>query len=431
MKKVKINPSYLKGTINIPTSKSYAHRALICAALCKEEILIKNISMSEDIEATINCLRQLGVKVSIFEANSNLNILVNGENLFLIKDKNITIYCNESGSTLRFMVPIVSMLGARVILKGKSSLMSRPMNIYETIFSEQKLYYCKKENEIEIEGPLKNRIYKIPGNISSQFLTGLFFILPILTENSKIIVTTELQSEAYIDMTIEVMKTFGVIIDKVNSNQYFIKGNQKYSGQNIKYEYIVEGDYSQAAFWLVAGSLNGNLDILGLNKKSIQGDKIIIDILKKLKANITEIEDGYRVKKSDIKLADVNVKECPDLVPILALLFTKGYGVAQIVDAERVRFKESDRLKAITLGLNNLGASILEKENSLLIEGNRILKTNIVDSFNDHRIEMSLAIAGTMSDDGCIIRNALSINKSYPKFYEDLKKVGGIFTISE
>ena len=429
MKKVQIKPSFLKGTVNVPTSKSYAHRALICAALCREKVFIKNISMSEDIKATLNCLKELGVKFSVYQKDSNLDILVDGRSIFLLKDKNISIYCNESGSTLRFMLPIVSMLGEKIVIKGKESLMSRPLNVYENIFLQQKLFYKKNNNEVQLKGPLKNTTYNIQGNISSQFLTGLFFVLPILNGDSKIIINTELQSEAYVDMTIEVIKNFGVIIKKINSNEYFIKGNQKYSAKQINYEYVVEGDYSQAAFWLVAGVLNGNLDVIGLNKNSIQGDRVIISILKKLGANIIEIKNGYRVQKSNIKLSDVNVKECPDLAPILSVLFTKGDGVAQILGAERVRFKECDRLKAITLGLNSLGASIEEKQNKLLIQGNKTLKTNIVDSFNDHRIEMSLAIAGTTIDEGCVITNALSINKSYPKFYDDFKNIRGNFNI--
>ncbi|MGL5244995.1 MAG: 3-phosphoshikimate 1-carboxyvinyltransferase, partial [Sarcina sp.] len=198
MKKVQIKPSFLKGTVNVPTSKSYAHRALICAALCREKVFIKNISMSEDIKATLNCLKELGVKFSVYQKDSNLDILVDGRSIFLLKDKNISIYCNESGSTLRFMLPIVSMLGEKIVIKGKESLMSRPLNVYENIFLQQKLFYKKNNNEVQLKGPLKNTTYNIQGNISSQFLTGLFFVLPILNGDSKIIINTELQSEAYV-----------------------------------------------------------------------------------------------------------------------------------------------------------------------------------------------------------------------------------------
>lgn len=427
-KSIIINPCKLKGRMKVPTSKSYGHRALICAAFCNEEILIKEVSLSEDIIATINCLRSLGANFKIIKnkIDDNVNILVNGEKFL---KEGSTLFCNESGSTLRFMLPIASMTNRKILLKGKKSLISRPMKIYEDIYKSQNLYYKSGEDFIEIKGKLKPGEYKIPGDISSQFITGLFFILPLLNEDSKIIITNNLQSKSYVDMTLDIMKRFGVIINKISSNEYFIKGQQKYTGLEINNIYEVEGDYSQGAFWIVAAVLNGDLEITGLNHKSIQGDKVIIDIVKRFNGNITPIDDGYLVKKSDIIPGVVDVSECPDLLPILTLLFSKAKGESKIVGAERVRLKESDRLMAIREGLNNIGGYIREEDDKLIINGTTGFIGGTVDSFNDHRIEMTLAIAATLSNKSVEIIDGMSINKSYPKFYEDLKKLGGDFKV--
>lgn len=427
-KSVIVSPCKLKGEIRVPTSKSYGHRALICAAFCREQVLIKEISLSQDIEATLNCLRELGADFKIRKniSSENVDVLIDGSNF--LKEGN-ELFCNESGSTLRFMIPIASMIDRKIKLIGEESLMSRPMKIYENIYNNQNLFYKVEKSTITIKGLLRHGEYKIPGNISSQFITGLLFILPLLEEDSKIIITTELQSEGYVDMTIDIMKQFGIVVKKINSREYLIKGNQKYTAKNINYTYEVEGDFSQAAFWLVAGVLNGDLNIIGLNHDSIQGDKIIVDIINIFNGYIDKIPNGYNVKKSDLKCNSIDVREYPDLVPILSLLMSRSKGSGEIVGAERVRLKESDRLSAIREGLNNLGANIIENKDELIIDGDIAIHSGIVNSFNDHRIEMTLAIAATMSNNPVTIENALSIKKSYPKFYSDFKELGAIFKI--
>jgi len=274
---------------------------------------------------------------------------------------------------------------------------------------------------LKVRGKLTSGTYRVRGDISSQFITGLLFSLPILEGNSRIQITTKLESKGYIDLTLDILKDFGIEIENNNYKEFNIRGAQKYNSRN----YYVEGDYSQGAFFLVAGALGSSIVCSGLNKDSLQGDKVILDILEAMGCNVEESEEGIKVKPSKTKGIEIDASNCPDLVPVLTVLASLSEGETKIVNAKRLRIKECDRLHAITKELNKLGANIIELEDSLIISGVNELKGGEVDSHNDHRIVMALAIAATRTRGNVIINNPRAVEKSYPNFFKDYFKLGG------
>ena len=416
MNTIKIIPGTLHGKITVPSSKSLCHRAIIAAGLASENSNIENVVFSEDIIATCNAMKDIGV--SIIESESNLTIKGNN---FSNGIKNI-IDCKESGSTLRFLIPIVLLTGEEVTFTGRGKLIERPLTPYYKIFEEQNIKYsCAEGLPLTVKGKLMWGEYKIPGNISSQFITGLLFALPLLPGDSKIIVTTELQSKGYVDLTTDMLSKFSVQIENVGYREFHIKGNQKYISTNYK----VEGDFSQAAFWLVAGILGGEIQCEDMNINSLQGDIVIIDFIKKMGGNIS-IKDGKIItRKSKTQGITIDAANCPDLVPILAVLASFSEGTTEIINASRLRIKECDRLKAMATELSKLGADIVETEDGLIIYGKENLKGGTVDSHNDHRIAMSLSVASIRCREAVILTSSATVKKSYPEFYKDFKRLGG------
>lgn len=413
--KIKIYPSKCSGEIKIPSSKSMGHRAIICASLANGKSIISNLDYSDDILATIDGMRKLGANI---QCEKDRLIIEGIENFDSLKDK--IIDCNESGSTLRFFIPIFSLTGEKISFIGKNRLLKRPQKIYEKIFKEQNLYYFQDEDKIEIKGKLKAKEYFIDGNISSQFISGLLFTLPLLEENSIININPPFESASYIDLTMEVLKEFGITINKVTPLRFEIQGGQKY----VAKDYKVEGDFSQLAFFAVLGALNNNLKCTGVNLNSKQGDKAIIDILKKSGVKIEEIEEKYLVQKGKIKGCEIDLGDCPDLGPILNVLAMYGEGEFKIFNAGRLRLKESDRISAMEEELKKLGVEIETTEDEIKILGKKNYLGNIeVFGHKDHRIVMSLAIAGTMLEKPIIIDGAEAVEKSYPKFFQDLESL--------
>ncbi len=413
--KIKIYPSKCSGEIKIPSSKSMGHRAIICASLANGKSIISNLDYSDDILATIDGMRKLGANI---QCEKDKLIIEGIKNFDDLKDN--IIDCNESGSTLRFFIPIFSLTGEKISFTGKNRLLKRPQKIYEEIFKEQNLYYFQDEDKIEIEGKIKAKEYFIDGNISSQFISGLLFTLPLLEENSIININPPFESASYIDLTMEVLKEFGITINKVTPLRFEIQGGQKY----IAKDYKVEGDFSQLAFFAVLGALNNNLKCTGVNLNSKQGDKAIIDILKKSGVKIEEIEEGYLVQKGKIKGCEIDLGDCPDLGPILNVLAMYGEGEFKIFNAGRLRLKESDRISAMEEELKKLGVEIETTEDEIKILGKKNYLGNIeVFGHKDHRIVMSLAIAGTMLEKPIIIDGAEAVEKSYPKFFQDLESL--------
>lgn len=418
MDKIIIKPKLLKGNIVVPSSKSLGHRGIIAAALSRGISRVDNIQLSKDIEATMELMKELGAVVNI----EDQNLYIDGRKMFSY-EKKLDLRCRESGSTLRFLIPLALTKDGDYIFHGEGKLISRPLEPYYEIFEEKGIKYSREEDglPLKVSGKLTSGTYRARGDISSQFITGLLFSLPILEGNSRIQITTKLESKGYIDLTLDILKDFGIEIENNNYKEFNIRGAQKYNSRN----YYVEGDYSQGAFFLVAGALGSSIVCSGLNKDSLQGDKVILDILEAMGCNVEESKEGIKVKPSKTKGIEIDASNCPDLVPILTVLASLSEGETKIVNAKRLRIKECDRLHAITKELNKLGANIIELEDSLIISGVNELKGGEVDSHNDHRIVMALAIAATRARGNVIINNPRAVEKSYPNFFKDYFKLGG------
>lgn len=413
--KVKIYPSKCSGKVNLPPSKSMAHRSIICASLAQGKSKLENIAYSDDIIATIEGMKKLGAKIS----KEKDSLIVEGIKNFSQLTNSI-IDCNESGSTLRFFIPIFSLTDKKIEFRGKNRLLQRPQKIYEEIFKKQNLFYYQDNNKIEIDGKLKSGEYIINGNISSQFISGLLFTLPLLTEDSIIKIIPPFESKSYIDLTIDMLKKFGIEVLFLDDLTLTIKGNQKY----IATDYKVEGDFSQLGFFAVLGAINNDLTCEGLDINSKQGDREIIEILKNCGIKIEELENGYKIFRGLPKAYNINLENCPDLGPILTVLSAYGDGEFKIYNAQRLRYKESDRIEAMENELKKLGVQISSDESNIYIKGNsKYISCNEVFGHKDHRIVMSLAIFATLLDSPLIIEGAEAISKSYPNFFEDLKNL--------
>ena len=426
MKGIRIIPSSLNGEVSIPPSKSISHRAIICAGLSEGISNISNIVFSDDITATFKGMEAFGIEVTNISddyVHGNKKITINGSKELNILNK--TIDCKESGSTLRFLIPIACFSGKEVTFLGKGKLVERPLDTYYKIFDKQNIRYNNTDGKLPltIRGRIKPDVFEIEGNISSQFITGLMFVLPLLSGASRIVVNSKLESKGYVDLTIDVLKRFSVFIENNNYKEFYIKGNQKYES----IDYVVEGDFSQAAFWIVAGLLNGGIKCTNIDIDSLQGDKVILDIVKSMGGELKICDNSIKINKSITKGTTIDASQCPDLVPILAVLGSLSVGTTKITNAKRLRIKESDRLKAIATELNKLGADIEELEDGLVIKGKEQLRGGIVDSWNDHRIAMALAIASTRCTAPVYLTSYDSVKKSYPTFWDDFKMLGGNF----
>lgn len=409
---ITLTASDLTGTVKVPTSKSFAHRAVIAASFAKGTSHIYDVTDSEDIRATISVMSTLGAKIKM----EGTTVTVTGFPSF--ETSNTEVSCNESGSTIRFIIPILGLFDQSFKVMGKESLLARPMSIYENIYGDAMKV---AKDHISFQGTTKAGTYEIPGNISSQFITGLLFALPLLDEDSDIKLTSNLESSDYINITIHVLKEFGIEIEETKDG-YHIPGKQTYKAK----DYRVEGDYSQAAFWLVASALHdGEISVAGLNELSLQGDQAILDILAKANALVAQTEDGYQVFTDTLQSATVSLKDCPDLGPIVALLFTQCEGKTELTDIERLRIKESDRVESTVETLKAFGANITSDEHSIYIEGPTSLVGAKVDSYNDHRIAMMSAVAASIASGETTILRANAVNKSYPEFFEDYKALKG------
>lgn len=419
MSNVLINPGRLAGTVTIPPSKSMCHRAVICAGLSRGTSNIGNVIFSQDIEATLNAMDSLGVDIS--RGQNTINIKGNGS----LEIKNDVINCNESGSTLRFLIPIAAVTGKKVEFTGQGRLIDRPLAQYYEIFEEQNIKYANENGKLplKIEGRLSPGEYRIKGNVSSQFISGLLFALPLLEGDSKIIITTPLESKPYVELTIQMLKYFSINIENNEYKEIIIKGNQKY----IAADYSVEGDFSQAAFWLAAGTLGADVACMGLNINSLQGDKVIMNIIEQMGGKILIENDRVQALPSQTNGRVIDVSQCPDIVPVLAVLAALSNGTTEIINAGRLRIKESDRLRAISCELNKIGADVEERPEGLIIKGKKNLRGGLVSSWNDHRIAMALAVASVKCTEPVIIKDADCVKKSYPGFWEDFQRLGGTF----
>lgn len=411
---VYITPSELTGEIKAIASKSDAHRAIICAVLADKKTSIYISEISEDIKATLECIKSMGAEV--IKDGNRFDIFPVTD----IKDK-CTLNCNESGSTLRFLLPVLAALGKEATFTGKGRLPKRPMSPIINLLKEKGIEFSSEILPLSLNGELKAGEFKIDGNISSQFISGLMFATSVLSGKSNIVLLSELESRAYVDMTVSVLEKFGVIIKKTKQG-YEIEGRQRLLSPG---EYIVEGDWSNAAFFIVGAALAGNVKITGLDMGSKQSDKVILDILKLIGVEFIIDGDTVSVKKSEIKPFDLDVSECPDLFPILAVLASGAKGKTTLYNARRLRIKESDRITSTKELILGLGGKAEETEESLIIYGTGKLVGGNVKSFNDHRIAMSAFIASCICDETIVLDGAEAVKKSYPDFFAHFKSLGG------
>ena len=407
-----IKADKLVGELSPPPSKSVLHRYIIASSLAKGISKIENISFSEDIIATIEAMKKLGAKI---EKKDNY-LLIDGRDTFKNLNENIEIDCNESGSTLRFLFPLSIVKENKVLFKGRGKLFKRPMTPYFQNFEKFKIKHLyMDENAILLEGQLKAGIYEIDGNISSQFITGLLFSLPLLDGESKIIINGKLESSNYIDISLDCLNKFGVKIINNSYQEFIIEGNQSYRVGN----YRTEADYSQGAFFLVANATGSKIKINDLSENSLQGDKKIIDY-------ISEI-DNWNSKDTLV----LDGSETPDIIPILSLKAAVSGKKIEIVNIERLRIKESDRLKATVEELSKLNFDLIEKKDSILINSRENFKVNknekaiSLSAHSDHRIAMMIAIAATCYDGEILLDNLDCVKKSYPNFWEVFLSLGG------
>lgn len=403
---IQISPRKLKGTVSVPSSKSMVHRAVICAALASGISHLTGIDESKDIEATLQIIQAFGAHVR----KNGSDIIMSG---IVSPQPTAIANCCESGSTLRFLIPVAAALGIRTEFRGQGRLPKRPITPYIRELSQKGVTFSYDNTmPFLIQGKLQSGVFHLEGDISSQFITGLLLALPLLDGDSQIIMTSPLQSKPYADMTIDCMRKFGVNVTETPEGNYLIPGNQSYQAADLH----IEGDFSQAAFFYVANYLGNNIALENIPEHSMQGDRRIVEIIEEM-----------RTKKANGENAAFNVDatDIPDLVPILAVLGTFGDDVSIITGAERLRIKESDRLTATSQLINTLGGNVIVHEDGLEIHPVSILQGGIVDSFADHRIAMCAAIAATCCEEPVTILGAECVEKSYPAFYQVYQDLGG------
>jgi len=401
---IKIFPSLLHGKITVPASKSISHRALICAALADGRSVLHNVLDCEDTRATTDALAALGAHIT---KNGDTTV-VDG---IKIPAGEADIDCRESGSTLRFMIPIAAALGTKTIFRGKANLPNRPITPYLTEFPKHGVTFDTGRMPYTISGKLNGGIFPVTGDISSQFITGYMLALPLTGTDSVIKLTSELSSRPYAELTADVMNTFGCPVN-IGEDDFSVSAGASFKPR----EYTVEADMSQAAFFLVANAVGGNTEPVNLNYESVQGDRAIIGMTRDF------MQNGG-------KAFDVDAENIPDLVPILTVLACFANGESHITGCARLRIKECDRLAAISTELNRLGADIKEEADSLTIHGIRSLHGGDCKTYSDHRIAMSLAIASQRCTEPLIIRGADCVSKSYPDFFKDFSMLGGKYDV--
>lgn len=395
--KVSIKPGLCSGEACAPPSKSYAHRMLICAALAEGESTIRGLARSEDMLATLDCIAALGAE---FALDGDTVTIKGGKN----KTAGGAVFpCRESGSTLRFMLPIAAACGGSARFTGTSRLMERGVGIYEEIFAEKGVSIKKGSESIELSGSLSPGEYTFRGDVSSQFVTGLLFALPLLEGGSVIRVLPPVESRAYIDVTVAVLRLFGVEITESPENTFSIAGGQKYLCRSMS----VEGDWSNAAALFALNSLGGSVSVTGLNMDSIQGDRVCLELLERLKS----------------PNAVIDISNCPDLGPVLfAAAAASGVG-AVFTGTRRLRIKESDRASVMAQELEKFGVKAKVLENSVVIEPGRLQSPReMLSGHNDHRIVMAMSLLASAV--GGVIDGAEAVRKSYPDFFEVLRRLG-------
>ena len=384
---VTILPGTLKGAVTPPSSKSQTHRAVLALMLAQGEGKLSNLAVSQDIQATQDCVAAL---------KSGQPAQADGLPL---------LDCGESGSTLRFLIPVALAVRGGGRFTGRGRLMERPQGPYIRLFEEKGILWKQEEACLTVAGQLEPGVYALPGNVSSQFITGLLYALPLLPGDSRIVLTTPLESRGYVDMTLDMLRRFDIKVEE-QEDGFLVPGNQTYQARDL----TLEADWSGAAFWYAANFLGAQVDIQGLNSDSVQGDRQIGTLYWKL------------ARPGDV---DIDLSQCPDLAPPLAAMAAVRKGTTRFVHAGRLRMKESDRLETIARTLNALGAKAQVGEDTLTLEGVDHLEGGTADGCNDPRIAMMAAVAAVACKEPVTILGAECVKKSYPRFWEDYTALGG------
>ena len=394
--KVEIRPGSARGTVAAPPSKSYAHRLILCAALAQDTSTVRGVSRSEDMGATLDCISSLGAQ---YQLDGDV-LTVRGASGLLPQDARFP--CRESGSTLRFFLPLALAKGSGAVFTGTRRLMERGISVYETLFAEKNIGLQKSSESLTVNGRLTSGRYTLRGDVSSQFVTGLLFALPLLDGASVLQVLPPVESRPYIDITLDAMKTFGITVTEAPENTFHIPGGQTYRPIDVS----VEGDWSNAAALLALNELGGDVNVTGLRTDSLQGDRICVEYLRRLSA----------------PEAVLDLSGCPDLGPVLFAVAAANHG-AVFTGTRRLKIKESDRAQVMAEELKKFGVFAEVGENTVRIPAGGIKKPDdLLCGHNDHRVIMALSLLA--SQVGGVIIDAEAVRKSYPDFFRDLKRLG-------
>lgn len=416
---VTIQPRKLRGRLKAIASKSDAHRKLICAALCESTVTVHIDEISQDIAATIDCIKALGCTVTQTGGNFTVE-----HSRYL---DGATLNCGESGSTLRFMLPVATAVADDTTFIGEGRLPMRPLSPLRERMEEHGVQFCGEHLPITLKGRLQSGRYELAGNVSSQYITGLLFALPLLEGDSEIVLTTALESKGYVDMTLDALSLSGIKIIHTDTG-WKIPGGQKYSCPDHMY---AEGDWSNAAFWLCAGALGGDIALDALSASSRQRDSDIVALLRQFGANVSVQGDTFAASGGELCAIEIDARQIPDLVPILAVAACGAQRTTTISGCARLKIKESDRLQTVHDMICALGGRCEITNDSLTVHGTGALRGGTVDCANDHRIAMAAAIASCICSEQVTLVGAQAVNKSYPKFFEHFTLLGGEYIIKQ
>ena len=405
------------GSIQVPPSKSAAHRQVLCAALSRGRCSVSNVDMNEDIKATVAAVTALGVQARYDDSSSLLTLDASG-----LGGQNAVIDCGESGSTLRFLIPIVAALGVSARFEGRGRLPYRPLGVYKELLPAHGVAFSSQGGlPLEISGRLKSGVYRLPGDVSSQFITGLLFALPLLEGDSEIVLTSPLESKGYVDLTLSVLREFGVAAQET-AQGWKVSGGQRYTARNTR----VEGDWSQAAFFLCMAALSpqgAQVELQGLRRDSLQGDKACVDLFRNFGLEISGRRDSLLAWNpragepyGGLRGFPIDASQIPDMVPALSVCAALSRGETRIYNAQRLRLKESDRLAAMAEALTGLGGQVRATADGLLIQGVPQLAGGIAQGKNDHRVVMALAAAGLRCEKGLSVTDARVSGNPIPAF---------------
>lgn len=414
------------GPVQMPPSKSAAHRQVLCAALSRGSCTLSPVDMSEDIQATVEAVCALGAQARWDEASASLTLDAAG-----LGRHSAVIDCRESGSTLRFLIPIAGALGVSARFEGRGRLPQRPLGVYGQLLPAHGVEFRTQGGlPLELSGQLKSGVYRLPGNISSQFVTGLLFALPLLEGGSEIVLTSPLESKGYVDLTLSILREFGVAARETPQG-WQVPGGQRYAPRACR----VEGDWSQAAFFLCMAALSPQgapVELTGLLPQSLQGDRACVELFSRFGLEVSW-QGGSLLARNPragepfggLRGFTIDASQVPDMVPALAVCAALSQGETRIVNAQRLRLKESDRLASMAEAISGLGGRARATADGLLIQGVPQLRGGVVQGQNDHRVVMALAAAGLRCQSPLTVTDAQSIRKSYPGFFRDFTSLGG------